>query len=312
MRTLMLLALTTLLCTACADEPAKDAMPAEPTWLTARPANVEDETTILASLQATASRTERLSVTYKLLRLSETLGGRLRAAIPFLCQGLDDSNPCVRAISARALASIGDYGLEVKGPLLRCATDDDAVLRACAMGAIGMAGQVDADMISALRRGLSDESGYVREEAAIALGNLGARADSAVPGLMDALEGACPSLRAELIRALGSIGLGSSELSSVVGSCLREDSSWRVRAAAAHAIGAARDNKWIASILVSDGLRDCDPVVRAESCEAIGRLGRAPENVRAQLARLAGDVTEYAWVRYAAQSATESIELPSR
>jgi formylglycine-generating enzyme required for sulfatase activity len=39
MRTLMLLALAAALCAACADEPAQDATPAEPRWLTARPEN---------------------------------------------------------------------------------------------------------------------------------------------------------------------------------------------------------------------------------------------------------------------------------
>jgi formylglycine-generating enzyme required for sulfatase activity len=47
MRPLILLALAVALCAACADEPAPDATPAEPTWLTQRPENAHpyaDET----------------------------------------------------------------------------------------------------------------------------------------------------------------------------------------------------------------------------------------------------------------------------
>jgi hypothetical protein len=39
MRTLVIIALLAALCAACADEPAKDATPAGPTWLTDRPEN---------------------------------------------------------------------------------------------------------------------------------------------------------------------------------------------------------------------------------------------------------------------------------
>ncbi len=39
MRPLMVLTLAAALCSACADEPASDATPAEPAWLADRPEN---------------------------------------------------------------------------------------------------------------------------------------------------------------------------------------------------------------------------------------------------------------------------------
>ncbi|RZU51833.1 HEAT repeat protein [Krasilnikovia cinnamomea] len=197
-------------------------------------------------------------------RAAETLGHLRRLhAVPQICALLDDRQPDVRVVAARALGTIGEPAAAV--PLLAALTRPvPAHLVAHALARIG------AGAVPALEAALSQPEPLVRATALDALGLIGAT--GSVPVINDLLHGeADEDVRLAAVRALGRLG-GRSAVAPLL-AATEPGNSDTLRAAAARAlgdIGAASAGKDLARLMA-------DPAypVAHEAAQALRRIGPA-------------------------------------
>jgi hypothetical protein len=126
--------------------------------------------------------------------------------------------------------------------------------------------EMDPSSVPVLRTALADADPCVRRLAAPLLGRI--RHPSASQAMLSALAAAEPT-----VREMGALALGFSDDTTGVGPLerrLREDSSPRVRATAAWALGEI-ERPESARVLV-DALRDTDALVRRNAAHALGEI----------------------------------------
>lgn len=106
----------------------------------------------------------------------------------------------------------------------------------------------------------------VGKECASVLGRIGTPATDAVLG---ALDGSTPRMRLRLFDAMG--GIGGGRVGEVLRRALVVETDWRLRAAAAGALGRAKSPGSLEALV--GATRDADPLVRARAAAALGDLG---------------------------------------
>ena len=127
----------------------------------------------------------------------------LRSCAPALADWLDDRDPDVRAVAARALGSTGDAATDT-AQLARALGDARAQVRRAAVLGLGALGGPLA--ITALVTALSDADTVVRERACAALGATALAAletRAATSALLATTRDAAPEVRAAALDALG-------------------------------------------------------------------------------------------------------------
>lgn len=117
-----------------------------------------------------------------------------KAAIAALIEALKDSGPDVRAAARQALAEVGPAAKQALPLLLISLKDEDASVRCSAAYALGRIGDSD-DVVSALLQALYDPESNVRDAAASALCDVREpAATKAASGLLTFARDICPSL----------------------------------------------------------------------------------------------------------------------
>ncbi len=193
-----------------------------------------------------------------------------KIAIPLLLKILADEDKYIRMSAAEALGKIGPSAEPAIPELLETALVDSEssvrVFAAKALEKIGYAtNQVVSHLVTALES--NDNSLQTRENAAEALGNIGQIAVPAMPHLVIALKENKPSFLKNFNFSMGSLFSRSSP------TALKDSHWWKVREAAAEAIGKIGPTaaQAIPSLIVA--LEDSKLDVRSASAEALGKIG---------------------------------------
>jgi HEAT repeat protein len=201
-----------------------------------------------------------------------------RDDIPWVSTRLASDNKYVRAGALTVLGRIGNP--EAQAAVMACAGDGDPLVRATAAKALGLIGTVYAS--KQLVAMLEDASPLVVSMAAWGLGK--ATYGEATAALKKVVKGrpasepgpakvgdvvAGPELAA--VEALGKIG-GAEAVAALV-ECLGSP-SWRMRATAAQALGAAGDRSPAAMEALDKRLQDPNCLVRAQALLSLKALGR--------------------------------------
>lgn len=135
------------------------------------------------------------------------LGRQSRPAIPALRGALQDPNPQVRALAARALAWLKPSSAAEGKLLAQSLEDANAEVRREAAWAIGRVEPVAAKAAtSALVKALSDPDHVVRGHALSGVARIGPPAKEAVTRLIEFLDAPQPHMRRGAVYALGRIG----------------------------------------------------------------------------------------------------------
>ncbi|QJX00524.1 HEAT repeat domain-containing protein [Frigoriglobus tundricola] len=191
-----------------------------------------------------------------------------------LTPGLEDTSAPVRAAAARGLKSLGRRASGAVTRLAELLQDRDETVRTAAAEALNAIGPLSNGATHKLAEGLSSPDTEVRAQAAEALGTVDAPAEHAAPHLVGALADGNDVVRAKAVEALGKIGEAAADV-AVPGlvRALRDKDSWvsarwRPR----------RSVKWVSAGVVPGLVRalgHVNPQVRANSAEALGKLGAA-------------------------------------
>lgn len=130
--------------------------------------------------------------------------------------------------------------------------------------------------VPSLIRNLEDSNTSVRTEAVRALMVLGPESKSALPVLVEIFRNSNLECRTDIVRAFASIDEKNPSLKSLLLTSL-EDPIAEIRKEAAESLGAIYRNGTEMDVVESltRTVDDTDPAVRAEVCEALGRIGMA-------------------------------------
>jgi HEAT repeat protein len=157
--------------------------------------------------------------------------------------------------------------------LIKNLQNGDLRLRLDVIVTLSQMGKNAKNAVPALIAALSDSQ--LRYHTVIALGNIGITANSAIPALMMTLQDADEVIRAITIESLCKIGLEVDMIPSLV--IILQDTSARVRANSAFAIGCLREKAKVAVLPLVATLEDSDDWVRSNVIEALGKIGKDAE-----------------------------------
>lgn len=195
--------------------------------------------------------------------------------IPYLIDGLKDTNPKVRCASAMSLGNIGQKAHNAVPHLTRLLSDPSAKVRMAAAYALGhLAKFAGKKSLLKLIPLLSDpESWRVREEAALALVSFHKRATIAVPALRNALNDPKARVRESAARALGAIGRSASDSLPDLAIALNDRNKW-VRLAAIDAIRSigVDDGDDVVMALIKPAMIDEDNKIQRSAYDTLWRM----------------------------------------
>ncbi|HYR69087.1 MAG TPA: HEAT repeat domain-containing protein [Candidatus Dormibacteraeota bacterium] len=188
---------------------------------------------------------------------------KLPMSIPTLLHALDDKDPDVRNVAARALGRMKLQAAE-EALIALLGKHDQAVSARIAAICIEMGPRTAPLLIKTLRDGIPK----ARFWAARILGEI---ADPrATRSISEALQDADPDVRSAAVWAIGSI---ADRPSAPIVAPLLNDPVWYVRAHAAEALGKIGDPSLTGAL--ADALRDQSWWVRRNALEALVRVGEA-------------------------------------
>jgi HEAT repeat protein len=226
-----------------------------------------------------------------------------------LDRALGDSDPSVRAESARALDRVMAAGGQAGGPrtvahLAALLDDPRQEVRWAAADALGARAVDPRSDLDWLLHALGSPDAYIRGFAAWTLGRAGPAAGAAAPALEKALRDPEPGLRALAVRALGNIGRSDAavvaSLADVVAHGVGEG-RWR----ALRALAKLGPSAAPAVGVMAAALADPDEKVRREAALALDRVG--PPASAAVPALVAAERDAVPEVRDAAAQALRTI-----
>jgi HEAT repeat protein len=185
-----------------------------------------------------------------------------------LVEALDDPEPNLRLMAARALGALGGAGS--LAPLLGRLRDPEEGVREAAVEALGRLVQDDPDRaLAAVGPLLEDTEADIRVAAVTLLGRLEAPGVGSL--LSFALKDESPLVRRAAVRSLEELP-GSDQVSSLMLALTDEDAD--VRRLAAEALGASGEPAAVDALALAQ--RDEDFWVRTAAVRALGRLGGQP------------------------------------
>jgi HEAT repeat protein len=265
--------------------------------------------------------------------------GRLRRqatpAVPTLTQAIASEDARVRLAAAEALRYIGPAAASAASALSQRIKDDDERVRVAVAQALGAIGEKAAkEAIPALKQGLQDNTPQMQEASAKALGQMGTHSlqdlqlylikhptptirilmanaiqelapkDSAtIKALTTALSDTNTDVRDAALRAVRRISTKSAR--ALLEKVLLDNDWWRVRQAAAEALGEQRYPTVL--LTLKKGLDDTDPRVRIAVMYAISSFGARAASYLPLFERLREDADPS--IQAAAERATKRIRF---
>lgn len=177
-----------------------------------------------------------------------------------LVEALDDEEKSIREAVVNALVAIGQPSVEPLIAAMEDQLDAGLVEAARALGLIG-----DSRACEPLSRFLEGEEGriFVKEAAAVALGKIGGKC--ALDILIKSLE----DPRNQIYTVQGLAASGSVALDHLIAAL--GDSSWRIRAGVAEALGQIKDPRSVDALL--ECLLDDDTTVQLGAIKALAEIG---------------------------------------
>lgn len=185
-------------------------------------------------------------------------------AAPLVLRGLDDTDPEVRLLAARAASEMRIDGAGER--VVDWLGEGDSRLRRTACEVIRLSPSPRA--VAPLSRVLGDANAEVRIAAAITLGMLGDR--EAVPSLLGHLDDPSLEVRTEIVTALGRIG-DHRAVVPLLGKV--QDNAVEVRRMTVRVLGDLGDPRASSALMLA--LRDKSDEVRVEAIDSLGRLKAA-------------------------------------
>jgi len=259
--------------------------------------------------------------------LAVLVGLKRAGALPYLEDGLRDSEPVVRLAAAKGLAGLGPEVAEAHDCLLPILMDPEEEVRLAAVKALTKIGP-EANALPLLRRLLCDNHDPVARSAAEALKAMGPAAAAAVPDLMWAVDTAPSRTAGAAARALGAIGpaavpavpllmdhlshlhayhalasIGEPGLSALLEVIVGHPDR-TVRARSANALASTNDPRALRALIRA--LSDKDDWVRHNAASALGKMGPLAAEAVPALEKATRDRKK--WVRQAANSALRDIK----
>ncbi len=190
---------------------------------------------------------------------------------------LKSKTPRKRLNAVLRLGKLGRRGRSAVPALLEVARDKNLTVGAAAFYALAQVGPDDARVLAALSGALSDTRWQVRASAAKGLALLGPRAKTAAAALITALADRNIEVRCRAIAALGNIGAASPLTVPALRTALKETGvkdAWRVRQAAAAALGAIGPRASDSTDALGRAVDDAHGGVRTAALGALRRIGR--------------------------------------
>lgn len=127
-------------------------------------------------------------------------------AVPALIQGVQHTDPRVRAFATWTLGEMGEIARPAVPALVALARQDGGAGKTGALTAIGKIGGDAPDTIPLLLQELKHPKEARRYRAARTIGKMGPSAAPALAGLMEALRDPSALVRLHVVRALGNLG----------------------------------------------------------------------------------------------------------
>jgi uncharacterized protein (TIGR03067 family) len=194
--------------------------------------------------------------------------------VPALIGALDDKQPAVRRLAARALGRVGPPAKEAVPALCGSLKDAEAPVRQAAVAALVRLGPAAQAAVPALILALKDADPEVRGLAGTALKSVGPPAKEALPDLIADLKDKDRTVQLAGVRALGQMGPTAREAVPALVAVLTDrtaDLALRVTAAGSlGAMGAAA--KEAGSDLLA-ALNDPDLILREAARDALKEIG---------------------------------------
>ena len=239
------------------------------------------------------------------------LGPAAEKAMGPLRVALRDRNGTVRHYAAWALGKIGPAAAPAGKDLAqRLVADGDAGVRHIAAWAIGEINPSPTDVGRALTKGLADKEKLVRKFSAQAMGCLAPPYVLGVRPLVDAIDDRDDEVVHSAIVALGYMGPDASYAIDRLAKVLAEETSRRIRHAAAMALGRIGSEDGSALPVFLEMLTDESSEVRVNAALAIGNMGPAAESAVDALVDVLDDPDSD--VRYGAMVSLGAIGPPAQ
>lgn len=207
--------------------------------------------------------------------LGQILPGEEQAPVNFsaLVAQLDDEDKSVRYHTVRALRKTGSPDEVI--PLLRSKlTDPESDVRHAAIDELAEIGPEAAVAIPDLIAIIQDPSSRDKSDAAQALGKMGIVVEGVIPALCLALKDEDRFVRWFAGNSLKELGANAAEAAIELGEVGLHDNNPDVRRKALSALGAMGENAAPAISHLRDGLTHQDGLVRIESANALGEIGK--------------------------------------
>jgi HEAT repeat protein len=181
--------------------------------------------------------------------------------------------PQVRTGILEALGRLGPSASTAVPLLLEALGDADAGVRCTASIALGWTGVRSQEVLQALQERLQDADSQVRFHAAEALARLDSSGAPMVEVLVEHLGKADADRRLAAVAALARLGSAARASTGSLRQLLSRDPDWRVRAAAAKALGRIEGPGAVPDLI--EALADDEQEVRNAAAEALGDIGPA-------------------------------------
>jgi HEAT repeat protein len=237
-----------------------------------------------------------------------------RKTIPFLVRALKEKDPLVREGAVCVLGKLGVKAGDTFRLLISALGDKDRRVRSAALWALPSLGKPPQVIIPALVKGLKDEDSDIRISAARWLESMGPKAKAAIPCLLKVVGGKELELRYWATLALGKIGRGNKEVRIALVKALREKTYFRIRFAAACALGdlggeaelavpALRQALW--AIDVKD--RNLALNIRSAVLQSLGQIGSGAKEAVPDIKKILNNEKEDPRLRIAAAEALGNL-----
>ena len=199
-----------------------------------------------------------------------------RKRVAKLVPRLKEADWRIRRDAVVKLGKGGPLAIAALPDLLKLVRDPNEQVAASAVNAVTLVAPRDANVRSKATAALADSRPMVRANAANALGNMGGFAAPSVSNLAAKLTDGSIQVRVNAAEAMGRIGKADRQSIMQLAARLRENSSeesWKVRLAAATALGKFGSGAAAAGSHLAHAVADPHEKVAAAAIKSLGGLG---------------------------------------